>query len=115
MNDEIKKWLQDVLDSINSINDFIGIPRLFDQYEKNKLLRRAVEREIEIIGEAVNRINKQKPDLVISNAKQIIATRNRVAHAYDAVNNSIIWGIVINHLPNLKIEVEELLSGKNEE
>lgn len=115
MNDEIKKWLQDILDSINSINDFIGSPRLFDQYEKNKLLRRAVEREIEIIGEAVNRLNKQKPDLIISNAKQIIATRNRVAHAYDAVNNSLIWGIVINHLPNLKSEVEELLLSKNGE
>jgi uncharacterized protein with HEPN domain len=109
MNDEIKKWLQDILDSIKSINEFVGNPRLFEHYEKNKLLRRAVEREIEIIGEAVNRIYKQKPELIISNAKQIIATRNRVAHAYDAVNNSIIWGIVINHLPNLKLEVEELL------
>lgn len=114
MNDEIKKWLQDILDSINSIYDYIGTPRLFEQYEKNKLLRRAVEREIEIIGEAVNRINKLKPDLVISNAKQIIATRNRVAHAYDAVNNSIIWGIVINHLSGLKIEIQELLINNKE-
>ncbi len=113
MNDEIKKWLQDILDSINSINDYIGTPRLFEQYEQNKLLRRAVEREIEIIGEAVNRINKQKPDLVTSNAKQIIATRNRVAHPNDAVNNSIIWGIAINHLPDLKIEISELLLGSN--
>jgi uncharacterized protein with HEPN domain len=110
MSDEVKKWLQDIIESINSINEYIGQPRIFESYEKNKQLRRAVEREIEILGEAVNRIYKQQPEIIINNAKQIIATRNRVAHAYDAVNNSIIWGIVINHLPSLKTEIEDLLS-----
>jgi uncharacterized protein with HEPN domain len=47
--------------------------------------------------------------LEISNARQIIATRNRVAHAYDAVDNAIIRGIVINHLPNLQTEINQLL------
>jgi len=113
MNDEIKKWLFDILEAIKSINEYIGEIRKFEVYETDKKLRRAVEREIEIIGEAVNRVQKEKPELDISNARQIIATRNRVAHAYDAVNNAIIWGIVINHLPKLQIEINQLLTNNN--
>ncbi|RLD60990.1 MAG: hypothetical protein DRI95_14730 [Bacteroidetes bacterium] len=110
MNELVKKWLFDMIEAINSINDYIGTPRQFIDYENNKQLRRSVEREIEIIGEAVNRIKKEMPELEIINSKQINATRNRVAHAYDAVDNAIIWGIVINHLPGLKQEVEQLLN-----
>jgi uncharacterized protein with HEPN domain len=109
MNDEINKWLFDILEAIQSINQYIGDVRKFELYEKDKKLRRAVEREIEIIGEAVNRIQKENSDLEISNARQIIATRNRVSHAYDAVDNAIIWGVVINHLPNLQTEINQLL------
>lgn len=112
MNNIVKKWLYDILEAINSINDYIGKPREFEGYEKNKQLRRSVEREIEIIGEAINRIKKEMPELEIRNSHQIIATRNRVTHAYDAVNNAIIWGIVINHLPDLKTEVEQLLNSE---
>ena len=110
MNLEIQKWLYDILVSIQSINDFVGEVRMFEIYESDKKLRRAVEREITIIGEAVNRIKNADPTFDISNVRQIIDTRNRVAHAYDSVNNAMIWGIVINHLPNLKSEVEKLLS-----
>ncbi len=109
MTDLIKKWLFDIIEAINSIDDYIGVPRQFNLYEQDKKLRRSVEREIEIIGEAVNRIKKEMPEFEIVNSQQIIATRNRVAHAYDAVDNAIIWGIVINHLPSLRIEVAKLL------
>lgn len=109
MNELVKKWLFDIVEAVNSVDDYIGMPRQFVDYEHNKQLRRSVEREIEIIGEAVNRIKKEMPELEIINSKQIIATRNRVAHAYDAVDNAIIWGIVINHLPDLKVEIEQLL------
>ena len=109
MNDLINKWLYDILESINSINEYIGDQKYFDVYENNKQLRRSVEREIEIIGEAISRIKKENPKIKINNSHQIIATRNRVAHAYDAVDNAIIWGIVINHLPSLKIEVTQML------
>ena len=112
MSDEIKKWLYDILEAIKSIMDYLGDTKKFEIYEQDKKLRRAIEREIEIIGEAVNRIQKENDKIEISNARQIIATRNRVAHAYDAVNNAIIWGIVINHLPHLQIEVEDLLNSK---
>ena len=110
MNLEVQKWLYDILLSIQSINEFVGEVRMFEAYESDKKLRRAVEREIIIIGEAVNRIKNVAPDIKITHAHQIIATRNRVTHAYDAVDNAMIWNIVINHLPNLKSEVEKLLS-----
>jgi len=110
MNNEIQKWLYDILVSIQSINDFVGDVRIFEVYESDKKLRRAVEREIMIIGEALNRIKAIDSSFEITNGRQIIATRNRVVHAYDAVNNAIIWGIVINHLPDLKAEVEKFLS-----
>jgi uncharacterized protein with HEPN domain len=75
----------------------------------NKLLRRAIEREIEIIGEAINRILKQYPDLKIENARRIVDTRNWVIHGYDKVDDVIIWGIVVNHLPKLQKEIQALL------
>ena len=110
MSLEVQKWLYDILVSIQAINEFVGDVRIFETYESDKKTRRAVEREITIIGEAVNRIKNTDPNIEISNAQQIIATRNRVAHAYDAVNNAMIWNIVINHLPNLKSEIEKLLN-----
>ena len=110
MNLEVQKWLYDILVSIQSVNEFVGDVRVFEAYESDKKTRRSVEREIMIIGEAINRINNAEPTIEITHARQIIATRNRVAHAYDAVDNAMIWNIVINHLPSLKSEVEKLLS-----
>jgi uncharacterized protein with HEPN domain len=110
MNDEIKKWLYDIFESISTINEFVGDIKIFENYEKDKKLRRAVEREIEIIGEAVNRIQKIDSGLQISSANQIIATRNRVIHAYDAINNAIIRGIVIKYLPILEKEIKVILN-----
>ncbi|MFA6359484.1 MAG: HepT-like ribonuclease domain-containing protein [Dysgonamonadaceae bacterium] len=71
--------------------------------------KRAIERNIEIIGEAVNRILKKDKNFKINNAQQIIGTRNRIIHGYDRVSDDMIWSIVINHLPKLKSEVELLL------
>lgn len=88
----------------------IRFPDVFDEYCKNLMLRRAVERNISIIGEAVNKIIRDNPNIKISNARAIIATRNRVIHDYAAVTDDVMWKIVINDLPKLKIEVETLLA-----
>ena len=72
-------------------------------------MRRAIEREIEIIGEATNRILKSDNSIHIENARQIVDTRNWVIHGYDKVDDVVIWGIVSKHLPKLKIEIEKLL------
>ena len=70
MRREIKKYLFDIKTSIESINEYLEGERDFRKYEKNKILRRAVEREIEIIGEATNRILKFESDIIIENAQK---------------------------------------------
>ncbi|MBW6499418.1 MAG: DUF86 domain-containing protein [Bacteroidales bacterium] len=109
MKPEIKKHLYDVNVSINSIFEYLGEKRDFSEYLNNKLLRRAIEREIEIMGEAINRALKQDPDLQIENARRIVDTRNWVIHGYDKVDDVIIWGIVVNHLPKLHQEIQRYL------
>lgn len=110
MNIEEKKLLTDVIVSISSINDHLEGRRIFDEYLKNKTKRRAVERELEIIGEAVSKLLKINPGIAISYARQIVDLRNKVIHAYDNVNDIVIWSIIMNHLPLLKQEVELLIN-----
>jgi uncharacterized protein with HEPN domain len=85
--------------------------RDFKKYQKNLMLKRAVERNLEIIGEATNRILKRDLAFIktITNAKSIIGLRNQVIHAYDNVSDENIWSILINHLPKLKIDIENLI------
>jgi len=74
------------------------------------MLKRAVERDLEIIGEAISRIIKRYPTFEnkITNAKAIIGLRNQVIHAYDNISDENIWSILINHLPKLRGEIEIL-------
>ena len=112
MKREIKKHLFDIKTSIESIKEYLGGNMNFAEYQENKLLRRGVEREIEIIGEAMNRILKLDPTIKIQNARQIVDTRNWVIHGYDAVDDVVIWGIVSKHLPKLQKEIEDLLKSE---
>jgi uncharacterized protein with HEPN domain len=73
------------------------------------MVRRSVEREMEIIGEATNRLLRLKPEIKITSANRIVDQRNLIIHAYDAINNEMIWAVIIKHLPKLKTEVEQLL------
>lgn len=74
------------------------------------MLRRAIERNIGIIGEATNRIVREHPEIHISYSRAIIATRNRVIHDYAAVTDDVMWKIVINDLPKLKEEVDTMMA-----
>ncbi|WFE86633.1 MULTISPECIES: HepT-like ribonuclease domain-containing protein [Parabacteroides] len=107
----IQKYLYDIQLSISSIEEYLGEKRDFFAYEQNKLLRRAVERELEIIGEAAKHILDLEPDIQIDDARKIVDLRNFVIHGYDKVDNVIIWGVVNKHLPKLKEQVEDLLGG----
>lgn len=109
MNEETEKLLNDILISILSIDEYIGEKKDFSVFQKQKLFRRAVERELEIIGEAVNKLSKINPELKISDAAIIVGLRNRIIHAYDAIDNELIWAVVIKHLPNLKTSIVSLL------
>lgn len=109
MKKEPRKYLLDILISIESIEEYVGERKDFYQYQSNKQLKRAVEREIEIIGEAMNLLLKISPDIKVEHARKIVDTRNWVIHSYDNVDDYIIWGIVTLHLPKLKSEVAQLL------
>ncbi|MBC5842187.1 DUF86 domain-containing protein [Flavobacterium sp. F-380] len=110
MDNNIKTWLYDILSSINEIESyFIDTPKLFEVYQNDLRTKRAVERNIEIIGEAMNRILKLDSEIIISNSRKIVDVRNRIIHGYDSVSDDVIWGIVIKNLPVLQKEVEELL------
>jgi uncharacterized protein with HEPN domain len=79
------------------------------QPKKNDLkTKKAIERNLEIIGEAMNRILKVEPSFPIDNAQNIIGTRNRIIHAYDNISDELIWTIVVRDLPLLKKQLEEL-------
>ena len=109
MSDESNKYLTDILSSILSIENYIGEKKDLNIYVANKMLRRAVERELEIIGEAVSKLIKIDPEVQLTNSRKIIDLRNKVIHSYDSVDDIIIWGIVIKYLPILKTEIEALL------
>ena len=109
MDRQLKKYLQDIIDSINAIDTYLQGKRDYFFYLQNKMIRRSVERELEIIGEAMNRLLKIHPDISITSATKIVDQRNLIIHAYDSVNDGMIWGVIINHLPKLKEEVTNLL------
>jgi uncharacterized protein with HEPN domain len=110
MEKDIKVWLSDIKQAISEINQFLPEKKVFEDFQKDLKSRRAIERNIEIIGEAVNRILNHNPSIQISNARKIVDTRNRISHGYDSVSDDIIWAIVIRDIPKLQVEVELLLT-----
>ncbi|MDQ8054303.1 MAG: DUF86 domain-containing protein [Pedobacter sp.] len=112
MDERILKWLYDIKIAIEEIDGyFLKHPKDFIKYRKNLILKRAVERDLEIIGEAMNRILTRDNEFLIkiTNAKSIVGLRNQVIHAYDNISDESIWSVLTNHLPKLKEEVEELI------
>lgn len=110
MDKDIQTWLYDVLQSIDEIEGYYdNRPKIFEEYTRDIKTKRAIERNLEIIGEAVNRILRRDNSFTLNNAEKIVGTRNRIIHGYDKISDDLIWSIVINHLPKLKIEVAALL------
>ena len=109
---DLQKYLFDIHSSIDSINEYLEGKRDFNEYQANKLLRRGIERELEIIGEAASRILKLDSSINIENARKIVDLRNWVIHSYDKIDAVIIWGIVSKQLPILKKQVDKLLEEK---
>lgn len=111
MNNDIKTWLYDILQSIKEIDSYYETkPKIFKDYISDIKTKRAIERNLEIIGEAANRILKKDKNFKLDNAEKIIGTRNRIIHGNDKISDDLIWSIVINHLPKLKEEVSRLLN-----
>ena len=110
MDIRIQSWLFDILQCIDEIFLFLGEKRDFKTYLADIKTKKAVERNLEIIGEAVYRILKADENFQLENAKNIIGTRNRIIHSYDNISDEIIWTIVCRELPDLKVQVENLLN-----
>lgn len=107
---KLKKYLLDIYNSILEIESFLETrPKEYETFCNDLLFRRGVERNIEIMGEAMNQALKIKPDLKITAARKVVDTRNFVIHAYDSLRPDILWLIVIKHMPLLKQEIEALL------
>ena len=112
MDAEIKilKYLYDVNTCILPIDIHLSNQRNYNSYISNITVQRAVERELEIIGEAINNIVKINPAINITYARLIIDLRNKIIHSYDNINNDVIWKIVNKDIPILKQEINLLLN-----
>ena len=110
MDNEIKAWLFDIHTAIIEIESFFDEgQKMFENYKNDIKTKRAVERNIEIIGEAMKRILEKDNNFELTNARKIVDTRNRIVHGYDSVSDDVIWGIIINHLPKLELEISNLM------
>ncbi len=110
MKDEIKKHLYDILDAAEEIKNFIsGMD--FQSYKCSPVTQRAVERDFEIIGEALNRISRIDDEVLekISESHRIIGFRNVLIHGYDIIDEMIVWKAAESHLPILVGEIKEML------
>lgn len=108
--DKIQKRLSDILSSIDEIDDFINrYGRRFDLFISDRLFFRGIQMNIAIIGEALNHILKENPEIEIANARKIVDTRNYVIHGYDSLSPEILWNIAINHIPKLKEQAIQLI------
>jgi len=108
MDNKLNAWFEDIIRSIDEIYDFLPEKRDFLEFQQDLKTKKAVERNIEIIGEAVNRITNYSQQIEIQNARQIIGTRNRIAHEYDNISDEVIWTIIVRELLNLREEIKKL-------
>jgi uncharacterized protein with HEPN domain len=107
---EAKKLLFDVITACQDIAEFTA-SKAFNDYIENEMLRAAVERKFEVIGEALVRLRAKDQETFqrISASYRAIAFRNRLVHGYDAIDHQIVWETVQNDLPTLRVEAEQLL------
>ncbi|MDR0789450.1 MAG: DUF86 domain-containing protein [Bacteroidales bacterium] len=106
--DKASKYLFDIQSAISMIEAFMQGIKSFEDYNNDLKTQSAVERQLAIIGEVVNKLSQEGVQL--NNAKQMIDFRNRLIHSYDNIDNSIVWVILKRHIPSLKTEIEGLLS-----
>lgn len=104
MTDQERKYLSDILEAIRKIELFTQDTPTFELYMQDIKTQSAVERQLSVIGEAVNRFDKLALQTPLENARQIVGFRNRLIHAYDSMDNTIVWAILQRYIPVLKEE-----------
>ncbi len=107
--------LFDVLRAAERLDAFIGT-QTFSQYAADELVQAAVERQFEIIGEALSRLQKIDPGLLVDirEHRRIIDFRNLLIHGYDEIDDTIVWSIYVEKLPQLILDVKALLQRIND-
>ena len=110
MKNESRKRLRDVISACDAIAEFTA-GKDFGAYERDHLLRSAVERQFEIVGEALNRAGAADPAVAaeIPDFHRIVALRNRLIHGYGVVDDEILWDIVQTKLAPLRNRVAAVL------
>lgn len=105
-----KKLLTDIEKSALNIDVHLEGRRIFEEFAESITKRRAIERELEIIGEATNNLLKLNTEISLTAARKIVNLRNRVIHAYDDVDETILWKVIVKDIPVLLQEVQQLLA-----
>lgn len=116
MTPQGQKYLFDIQRAIELVEDFVRETADFAAYQADLKTQSAVERQLAIVGEAVNHLRRVEPNAKLPNTKQMVDFRNRLIHSYDNINGAIVWAIIHNHLPALKTDVQQRLaesSGNN--
>jgi uncharacterized protein with HEPN domain len=110
MNPKALKYILDI-DSVIREIEFIQkeINNDFNEFKTNLMAKRALERELEIIGEAVKKLIEIEPLIQLEHSEKIIGLRNIIIHAYDSLDDELIWGVVQRHIPKLKKEIKALI------
>ena len=110
MRPEIAKLLHDMMSAAERIERFVK-GKGFEDYVSDELLRSGVERQFEIIGEAMTRLVKLDEPVAkqISEYRKIAGFRNALVHGYDSIDDETSWGIIEQKLPLLRIELDALL------
>lgn len=106
---ELIVYLEDIRVAIGDLEELKKQVGSFDKFRKGSLYKRAAERHFEIIGEALNRIQKLENKIEISHANDIISLRNYIAHAYDTIDYEKLWKIIVKDVPLLKKEIIALI------
>ena len=109
MKHDILAWIEDIDRSIEEIYEFLPNDLNYFEFEEDLKTKKAVERNIEIIGEALNRILKVEPDIEITDSRKIVDTRNRIIHGYESISADILWLIIKRSLPVLKKEIQKYI------
>jgi uncharacterized protein with HEPN domain len=105
-----RKYLWDALTAAELIFDF-STGKTFENYQADALLRSGVERQFEIVGEALNQLSRLDPELAaaVPDLPRIVAFRNILIHGYAVVDDELVWQVVIERLPGLASALRELL------
>jgi uncharacterized protein with HEPN domain len=110
MKNEILKHLHDIRAATLAIKAFTA-GKNFEDYQNEELLRSAIERKFETIGEALNRISRDEPAVLgrIRNHRDIISFRNILVHGYDSIDDRIVWSVIEENLDHLMEDITKLL------